>query len=237
MQNKRHLFYLTLSGAAMGASWVFLYEAYQQIGVGIATLAIYCGPIIVMVLSPFLFKEKLTVPKIIGFAAVLSGIFFINIQAIQDGKTTWGLICGIMSAIMYAIMVIFNKKAVSITGMKNATIQLTTAFLTVAIFLVLRQGLVIDVSPIDWLPILILGLLNTGIGCYLYFSAISGLTVQTVAILGYLEPLSAVVFSTVFLKEILHPIQILGGILIIGGAVFAEWASSKNSRAGRIRKS
>lgn len=232
-QNKRHLCYLTLSGAAMGASWMFLYEAYQQIGVGIATLAIYCGPVIVMVLSPFLFKEKLTLPKIIGFAAVLWGIFFINIQAIQDGKTTWGLICGGMSAIMYAIMVIFNKKAISITGMKNATIQLATAFLTVAIFLVLRQGLVIDVSPSDWLPILILGLLNTGIGCYLYFSAISGLPVQSVAILGYLEPLSAVVFSTVFLKEILHPIQILGGVLIIGGAQFAEWTSSKHSRAVR----
>lgn len=232
-QNKRHLFYLTLSGAAMGASWMFLYEAYQQIGVGIATLAIYCGPVIVMVLSPFLFKEKLTLPKVIGFATVLWGIFFINIQAIQDGKTTWGLICGGMSAVMYAIMVIFNKKAISITGMKNATIQLTTAFFTVAIFIVLRQGLVIDVSPSDWLPILILGLLNTGIGCYLYFSAISGLPVQSVAILGYLEPLSAVVFSTVFLKEILHPIQILGGVLIIGGALFAEWTSSKHSRAVR----
>ncbi len=228
-KNKRHLFYLTLSGAAMGASWMFLYEAYQQIGVSIATLAIYCGPVIVMVLSPFLFKERLTSPKVIGFVAVLWGIFFINIQAIQDGKTAWGLICGGMSAIMYAVMVIFNKKAVSITGMKNATIQLTTAFLTVAAFLGFRQGFIIEVSQSDWIPILILGLLNTGIGCYLYFSSIAGLPVQTVSICGYLEPLSAVLFSTVFLKEVLHPIQIIGAKLVISGAVFSE----RVSRSGR----
>jgi drug/metabolite transporter (DMT)-like permease len=46
--------------------------------------------------------------------------------------------------------------------------------------------------------------------------------VQTVAICGYLEPLSAILFSVLFLKEILQPIQVLGAILIIGGAVFAE---------------
>ena len=48
-------FYLTVSGIAMGTSWMFLYEAYQQIGVSISSLLYYCGPVIVMVLSPILF--------------------------------------------------------------------------------------------------------------------------------------------------------------------------------------
>jgi drug/metabolite transporter (DMT)-like permease len=74
----------------------------------------------------------------------------------------------------------------------------------------------------DWLPILWIGLLNTGISCYLYFSSIGHLPVQTVAICGYLEPLSAVVFSFLFLGEILQPIQIIGAVLVIGGAVFTE---------------
>jgi drug/metabolite transporter (DMT)-like permease len=49
-----------------------------------------------------------------------------------------------------------------------------------------------------------------------------------VAVCGYLEPLSAVVLSAVFLKETLMPIQIAGAVLIIGGAVFAEMRQSKN---------
>jgi drug/metabolite transporter (DMT)-like permease len=221
-KNKRHLFYLTISGIAMGVSWMFLYEAYQQIGVSIATLAYYCGPVIVMVLSPLLFKEKFTLPKVIGFVADLCGILLINIQAIHDGKTVWGLFCGVMSAITYAIMVIFNKKAHTITGMRNSMLQLTVSFLTVAVFLGFRQGFVIHVSQSDWIPVFILGLINTGIGCYLYFSSIGNLSVQTVAIFGYLEPLSAVTFSVLFLREILQPIQVFGAVLVIGGAVFAE---------------
>ena len=55
------LVYLAASGAAMGASWIFLYEAYRLVGVGISSLAYYCAPIMVMILSPFLFKERLYV--------------------------------------------------------------------------------------------------------------------------------------------------------------------------------
>ncbi len=231
-KNKRHLIYLVISGVAMGVSWMFLYEAYQQVGVSIASLAYYCGPVIVMVLSPLLFKERFTLPKVLGFVAVLCGILLINIQAIYDGKTSWGLFCGVMSAVMYAFMVIFNKKGHSITGIRNSVLQLTVSFLTVAIFLGFRQGFVIQVSQDDWLPILILGLLNTGIGCYLYFSSIGNLPVQTVAILGYLEPLSAVAFSVLFLKEILQPTQILGAVFVIGGAVFAEGIFRRKNREG-----
>jgi len=54
------------------------------------------------------------------------------------------------------------------------------------------------------------------------FSSIGHLTVQMVAICGYLEPLSAVAFSVLFLREILQPIQVLGAVLVIGGAIFAE---------------
>src|SRR5687767_1222205 len=84
-KNKSHFLYLVISGVAMGASWMFLYEAYAQIGVSIATLAYYCGPVIVMVLSPMIFKEKMTAAKLLGFLAVLLGMFCVNGQALLQG--------------------------------------------------------------------------------------------------------------------------------------------------------
>lgn len=223
-QQKRPFLFLVLSGAAMGASWMFLYEAYQQIGVSIASLLYYCGPVILMALSPVLFKEKLAWPKLLGFITVFCGVFLVNMQLLHQEKTGWGLFCGGMSAVTYAFMVIFNKKAKGIDGLENSMLQLSTAFLTVSLFMVLKQGLSIQVAAEDWIPILWLGLLNTGIGCYLYFSSIGHLPVQTVSILGYLELLSAVVFSVLFLNEALQPLQILGAALILGGAVFGECA-------------
>ncbi|MDR2782393.1 MAG: DMT family transporter [Treponema sp.] len=225
--HKRQFLFLAISGIAMGTSWMFLYEAYQQIGVSIASLAYYCGPVIVMTLSPFLFHERLTLLKAISFFAVLCGIFLVNAHAFQEGKTRWGLFCGVMSAVMYAFMVIFNKKAENIKGLENSTLQLSISFLTVAAFVGLKQGFLFPVTSVDWAPILMLGLFNTGIGCYLYFSSIGHLPAQTVAICGYIEPLSAIIFSVLLLQETMRPIQIIGAVLIIGGAVFGECAEPK----------
>jgi drug/metabolite transporter (DMT)-like permease len=111
--NKKHMLSMIISGVAMGTSWLFLYEAYQETGVGIASLAYYCGPVIVMISAPFLFREKLTFAKAAGFLAVIAGMLCVNAQALNGGKTGWGLFCGIMSALMYALMVISNKKAKS----------------------------------------------------------------------------------------------------------------------------
>jgi drug/metabolite transporter (DMT)-like permease len=77
-ENKKHFGYIIISGIAMGASWIFLFEAYAQIGVSISTLAYYCGPVIVIILSPLIFRERITAPKILGLFTVLLGMFFVN---------------------------------------------------------------------------------------------------------------------------------------------------------------
>ena len=220
--NHRHLVYLLSSGIAMGASWMLLYEAYTEIGVSIATLAYYCGPVIVMLFSPLIFRERLTIPKILGFIVVLAGMYLVNGSALQQGGISRGLLFGILSALTYAVMVVFNKKATSITGLENATLQLLFSFITVAIFLQLKQGLVISGLMQNIIPVLILGIINTGVGCYLYFSSIQQLSAGSVAICGYLEPLSALAFSALFLSERLLPLQILGAVFIIGGAAVGE---------------
>ena len=209
---------------------MFLYEAYTQIGVGVATLAYYCGPVIVMILSPVIFRERMTAPKVFGFFAVLLGMFFVNGKALIRGEFSWGLFCGVMSAFMYAIMVIFNKKAASITGLENSICQLAVSFFTVIIFTLMKQGLRISFASQSIFPILFLGVVNTGVGCYLYFSSIQKLPAQSVAICGYLEPLSALVFSALLLRERLTLVQAVGAILILGGAALGECLHKPTAR-------
>ncbi|MCH5281975.1 MAG: EamA family transporter [Lachnospiraceae bacterium] len=221
--------FIIFSGIAMGTSWMFLYEAYQQIGVSLSSLLYYCGPVIVMILSPLIFKERLTVPKISGFLIVLIGIFLVNGKAAISGGNSWGLFCGGMSALMYFFMVTLNKQSKKITGMENSVIQLTVSFLTVAVFVGFKQHFVLSVPVEDWKWILILGLVNTGLGCYLYFSPLSKLPVQTVAVCGYLEPLSAVVFAALILGESMSFYQIIGAICIIGGAMIGELIKPKRT--------
>lgn len=228
-EHKRDLPFIILSGIAMGTSWMFLYEAYQQIGVSMASLLYYCGPVIVMILSPVIFKEKLTAPKIIGFLVVLLGIILINGKSAISGGNSWGIICGGLSAVMYFFMVTLNKQSKHITGMENSVIQLVVSFLTVAVFVGIKQQFAINVPTSDWPWIIILGILNTGIGCYLYFSPLSKLPVQTVAVCGYIEPLSAVVFAALLLGERMSEAQIVGAAFIIGGAMIGELLKMKKT--------
>lgn len=226
-RHRKDCLYICVSGIAMGASWMLLYEAYAQIGVSISSLLYYCGPVVVMALSPILFKEKLTAVKFIGFAAVLCGVFLVNGQSAEK-LNTFGIVCGLLSAVMYSVMVMANKKAKHITGMENTLMQLFIGFITVAAFVGIKNGgYGMQIAPSDWPWVIILGVLNTGIGCYIYFSSIGDLPVQTVAVCGYIEPLSAVIFSVLLLGETMLPLQIIGAVMIIGGAVFGECVRKK----------
>ncbi|MCZ0862981.1 DMT family transporter [Methanocorpusculum vombati] len=228
LQYQRDFIYVAVSGIAMGASWIFLYEAYQLIGVSLSSLAYYCGPVIVMLFAPVLFREKLTWAGIGSFTIVLFGTFFVNGDILLTGDNGWGLFCGGMSAVMHAAMVICTKKVKQIGGLENSVWQLIFSFLSVVVFMgCMGSGFSFEIAAEDWVPILILGVFNTGICCYLYFSSLGHLPIQTVSICGYLEPLSAVVFSVLLLGEVLLPIQLLGAALILGGALAGEMYAYK----------
>lgn len=216
------------AGIGQAANWLFLYEAYKRIGVGMATVLDYCGPIIVMALAPLVFRERLTAAKLAGFCVVATGFALVNVQSVNGGADVWGLVCGVMSAVSYAVMVMFNKKAGGSLGLAGVALQMAVCFAAVALYVGATEGcgFAASVPAADWPPLLMLGLVNTGIGCYLYFSSIGKLPVQTVAICGYLEPLAAVVFAALLLGESMQALQLAGAVLILGGAVFAEMSGS-----------
>lgn len=220
--HKKDLLFLTASGIAMTADWLFLFEAFQQMGVSLSIIINYCGPAIAVAASVILFQDKLTLSKAIALGTALVGAILVN--SFSDGSmvTPAGLLCAVISAFSYAALVILNKCSKNITGTENAVIQLFVTAVTVTVYMGIRYGLQFSIPADNWPWILWLSLLNTGIGCYFYFSSISSLPVQTVAVCGYLEPLSAVLFSLIFLHEAMVPLQWVGGLMIIGGALFSE---------------
>ena len=86
---------LMVSGIAMGFNWMCLYEAYNQLGVGLAQLICCSGPAVAMLLSPFILKEKLRAYKMLGFAAVAFGMLLTCSNDLSGGLN-FGLLCGIV---------------------------------------------------------------------------------------------------------------------------------------------
>ena len=70
--------FLAASSVSMGLGWLFLYEAFAQIGVSLAILLNYLGPIVVMVAAPFVFHEHITRVRILGLVSVVIGMILVN---------------------------------------------------------------------------------------------------------------------------------------------------------------
>ena len=225
LAHKGELGMLVGAGVALGADWLFLFEAYAYAGVGLATILCYCAPIIVMALSPFLFGERFTVPKVIGFVVVFAGAFLVNSSALQGGASLYGITCGLASAVCLALMMMLSKKAVHVVGLEKVFIEIAAAAAVVAVYAVLVRGVGFDmlagIDVYQAIPIVLLGI-STALGNFLYLKALDVLPAQSASVLGYAEPLSAVAFGAVFLGETLAPLQVLGAACIIGGALLSE---------------
>ena len=212
---------LVLGGAALGFNWVALFEAYRLLNVSLATLIYYVGPMLVLLLSPVLFREALTGRKIAAICLVAVGLVCISGSIAFGGLSAGGLVTAIVSALFYSSLIIFNKRIVRTSGMQTAAIELDAAFVVVLIYVLLTAGLPHPEKAA--LPyILVIGLVNTGLAYLLYFSGLQKLPGQSVALISYVDPVSALLFSALLLHETMTPVQLIGAVLIIGGAMFGE---------------
>ena len=132
-----------------------------------------------------------------------------------------GLLTAIVSALFYASLIAFNKRIVRTSGLQTAAIELDVAFIVVLIYVLLTSGLP-HLHKADLPYIAAIGLINTGLAYLLYFSGLQKLSGQSVALISYIDPVSALVFSALLLHEAMTPVQLLGAVLIIGGAMFGE---------------
>lgn len=240
-QIKKDLPILFLSGAAMAFNWIFLFKAYHHTTVSIATLSYYFAPIIVMIASPILFKEKLSRKQIICFIMATIGlVMIIGVSSTNQSHDNFiGISFGLAAAVLYATVILLNKHIKSVTGIDRTLIQFFAAIIILLPYIYLTAG--IHITSLDrWglFNLLFLGTVHTGITYCLYFSSLKDLKGQEAAIFSYIDPLVAIIISVVILNESMSPVQILGGLMILGFTLFNELnvGAFTNNRIKKINR-
>ena len=217
---------LAVSGAVMGVNWILLFEAYNYTTVAVATLCYYMQPTIVVLLSPVIFQERLTLRK--GACAAVAVVGMVLVSGVTGGGGPQagdprGILFGLGAAVCYAAVVIMNKKITGVEAFQKTKIQLLSAGIVMIPYLLLTGGFSAEgVSALTVILLLTVGIVHTGIAYVLYFGSFDGLKAQSAAILSYIDPVAALLFSALFLREPLSLPGIAGAVMIIGSAVVSE---------------
>jgi RarD protein len=224
---KENIILLILSGSAMGFNWILLFQAYRYTTISNATLSYYVAPVFVLILAPFLLKEKLSLSKVVCIVMAMFGLFLVMNNGGGNGSGSYnhtvGILFGLSAAVLYASIVLMNKFVKNLSGLETTLIQLMMASIVLLPYVLLTEHLDFSgVSTRSLIFILIVGILHTGIAYFLYFTSIKDLKGQTIAVLSYVDPISAVIFAAVLLGEGMNVIQITGGILILGSTFLSE---------------
>ena len=228
---KKNAFFLFFSGMALGANWMFLFQAYKHTTISNAVLSYYFAPVFVLILSPLVLKEKLSAKKIITIGVAMLGMVFIvgNSGVSTSGwEHLIGIGYGLMAAGFYAALMLLNKFIKNMEGLETTVIQLGTATLILIPYVFFTEGFgILEVSSSSIPFIFILGIVHTGMGFLLFFSGMQGLKGQSIAVLSYADPITSLVISAVILQEQMTFVQLLGGALLLGSTFVSENQSVK----------
>ena len=162
---KKNLLWLILGGASIGCNWMCLFSSYNLISVSVASLCNYLAPALFIVVTVFLFKEKLSLTKILCVLVALVGIVLLSgIIGDNNNLNSLGVILGICAAIFYVGILLFNKFIHDIDPIEKALIELMVVGVVTAPYAFISldyNNLNFDLTNI--ILLLILGIFHTGI--------------------------------------------------------------------------
>lgn len=223
---KQNLLLLALSGVGIGFNWILLFEAYNHTSVATATLCYYLAPILVILASPMVLKEKLTPKKILCTIVALMGMILVSgvAEAGFSGMAELkGIMFGLGAAFLYASVILMNKMMPGVPSYDKTIFQLSLASIALLPYVLLTENWEsVSLTPMALALLLVAGIIHTGIAYWLYFGSMDHLPSHTVALLSYIDPILAIFLSVLLLREPMTMAAGIGALMILGAAYISE---------------
>ena len=218
--NRKEILPLIVLGLLVAASSLTLFLSYNYMDAGIASTILFVYPIMVALIMALVFKEKVTLQTAFCILLALAGIAMLYKNGNGATLSLAGTLFVLASALTYAIYIV----GINQSSLKNvATLKVTFYILLfgVSLFLVrldFGQAVTLPQKWYMWGNLIALAIFPTAISFLCTTSAIQYIGSTPTAILGALEPVTAVIIGVTVFGEALTP-RILCGILMIIAAV------------------
>ena len=221
---KKQFMKITVLGVVGGTfAMLSLYSSYNYISTGLATTLHFIYPLVIVIVSALIYREKMSGAKLVAVMLVTTGIFlFVDLTNRAD---TVGVILAILSGILYSFYVIYLDRS-GLDKMDYAV--LTFYLLTIMsggtlIFGGLTDSITLaGISPLAWVCAAVISIVVSLGAVPLFQAGVRYEGASTAGIISAVEPITTLILGMVFLNESMDFAQYFGGALIIAGVVIAE---------------
>lgn len=203
---------LLLAFCILNISMVFSYfVAIEKLSAGVAALLLYTQPLYSIPLAYLFLKEKINKVTFLSVPLSLAGLFLL--VSAYSFQSNMGLLFGLLSGVLFALMIIVLKK------LRQDMSSLKINFLNWAFASVLLSPAILglDISKINFLAVLGMGIIPTAVGLTLYNRGLKYCQVQYTAVISLAEPVAAAVFGFFVFSETFTLVQLFGAALILVG--------------------
>nr|WKF58072.1 hypothetical protein HUO10_002569 [Paraburkholderia busanensis] len=205
-----------LGGAAIVVNWVLLFAAYSRASISMATAVYNTQPFMLVALGALVFRERISASTVVWLAIAFIGLVFVvkvepAVLAVP-GQYLTGVAYAVGAAAMYAVSSIITKRLKGTPPHLIALIQVSLGVVMLAPFVHFDA---LPARGVQWLDLIVLGIVNTGLMYVLLYGAIQKLPTSMTGALSFIYPVVAIIVDRVAFGQSLAWIQVLGAILIL----------------------
>lgn len=207
------LLLIVFGGLCLVTNWVLLFASYQHTSIGVATVTYHVQPFLLVLLAPLVLREALAVRQLIWVGLGFAGLVLIAQPWSEPltGGYGRGMLEAVGAATLYALATLLVKKVQGVRPHVIALIQLSVG--AVILLPLAKFGELTSLESVPWL--LTLGIVHTAVMYVLVYDSYPRLATPTIAFLGFLYPVVAVIFDAVVYGHILSIAQVSGALLIL----------------------
>ena len=217
-----------LLGIILAVHWFFFYHAIQISTVTIVLLTFSTCPIFATFIEPIVFKEKLEKINVIIACVAFLGILIVVPKLDVGSSMLQGFIEGILSGLTFALVSVLERKYVK--EFKGVVISF---YEQLVVFIVLFPlCIAVGLNPVsksDIFYILLFATVFTLVSRYFYINGLKGVSAQTAGVISCLEPVYGIILAFIILGEVPTVKEIIGGLIIMGAAVYSSMRAVKKA--------
>lgn len=220
--SRRDLAIMALLGVLFAASSLSLFMSFLFMGAGVASTLLFVYPVMVAVIMAVFFKERVTRSTVLAIALALTGVALLYKGDGGKPLSGVGVSLVMVSSLTYALYIIIVNKS----PLRMSSVKMTMYVLTFSVVVAVAMSftdpanhLQLLHAPRQWGLALLLAVVPTVLSLLLMVIAVHDVGSTPTAIMGALEPVTAVVISVALFGELVTARLVIGIVLILAAVL------------------